>query len=240
MSAKKSQAVFERHEQKYRITLNQYERLRDALLITMSEDAYGLHTICSLYYDTPDYSVIRHSLDKPRFKEKLRLRSYGIPRAHDAVFLELKKKLNGVTYKRRMQLTLREARRYLEQGITPMAADQIFFEIDQYVSMRPVEPKALICYDRVALFGRENNALRITFDANIRWRDYQLDLSKGDHGSLLLPPDERLMEIKVPGAMPYWLCGLLSDLNVYPSSYSKYGVAFRDCMLPGAEVRYVG
>jgi len=108
----------------------------------MEQDRYGLHTICTIYYDTEDFAIIRHSLDKPKFKEKLRLRSYGTPGETDTVYLELKKKLDGVTYKRRMSLPLWRSRDYLDYGIKPPeGTGQIFGEIDWFVGRYTVKLK---------------------------------------------------------------------------------------------------
>ena len=52
------------------------------------------YNIYNIYYDTDNSDVIRHSISKPYYKEKLRLRSYYIPNnSNDKVFLELKRKL---------------------------------------------------------------------------------------------------------------------------------------------------
>lgn len=221
-----SDMVFERHEKKYLLTQAQYNQLIEPLMEHMQQDQYGLHTICSLYYDTEDFLLIRRSLEKPKYKEKLRLRSYGIPSEGDVVYLELKKKLDGVTYKRRAPMTLYEAEQYFSYGTPPEQAGQIFDEIvwfkDRYRSM----PKVLLFYERIAMYGIDDSSLRITFDMNIRWRDEQLNFTNGDYGKQLLTPDERLMEIKLIGAFPFWLSRLLSEKKIYPISFSKYGMVY--------------
>ena len=236
----KVQTVFERYEKKFLLGPLQYAELSKALQTYMKADQYGLHTICSIYYDTEDYQCIRHSLDKPVYKEKLRLRSYGVPTADSTVFLELKKKLDGITYKRRMPMTLAEARRYLELGIPPENQGQTFGEIDWFVQRNQPQAKVLLSYDRVALFGREDPRFRITFDAGIRFRSRQLELSKGDYGAPLISPEQRLMEIKTWTAIPCWLTSLLSELGAYPTSFSKYGTVYRNYLLHEEEIRYAG
>lgn len=236
-------AVFERHEKKYRVLPAQYTAIRELLAAYTREDQYALHTICSLYYDTDDFAVIRHSLDKPKFKEKLRLRSYGVPQDADTVYLELKKKLDGVTYKRRIALPLQHARDYLDGGVIPTGVDaQILREIDWHRKQRRLSAKALLCYDRIALYGRQDADLRITFDANIRWREEALDLRLGDYGSSLLRPGERLMEIKLSAAMPLWLSAALAELGLYPQSFSKYGTVYQEYLQSGCgrELRHAG
>lgn len=221
--------LFERHENKYSMNPGTYRELAARLAPYMEQDEYGLHTIHTIYYDTEDYAIIRHSLDKPSFKVKLRLRSYGTPREGDTVYLELKKKLGGVTYKRRIPLPLWQARAYLEQGATPPAAacdPQTFGEIDWFVREKQPAPKVLLSYDRIALRGRQDENFRMTFDANVRWRDDRLDLAQGEGGSLLFKPGTRLLEVKTLGALPLWLCQILSELEIYPLSLSKYGAVY--------------
>jgi SPX domain protein involved in polyphosphate accumulation len=221
------QGVFKRYEQKYLLNPQQFAELKSRLRGRMTEDEYGLYTICNLYLDTDDYTLIRTSIDKPVYKEKIRLRSYGVPSGDDKVFLELKKKYKGVVYKRRVSLKLQDAKKYLINGDPTQSGGQIFREIDWSMRLyhRP-EPKVFIAYDRAALFGNEDNNLRITFDSGIRWRDTQLDLSKGDWGETILEPGQTLMEIKIPGTMPLWLSHMLSELGIYMTSFSKYGVCY--------------
>lgn len=189
----------------------------------MTEDNYGLHTICSIYFDTDDNRLIRNSIEKPLYKEKLRLRSYGVPTNDDfEVFLELKKKYKGIVYKRRQALTLSAAKGYIQNDLLP-ADSQIFREIDYFRSYYSAYPKIFIAYDRIAMAGNSDTNLRMTFDFRIRCRRNDLDLQAGDHGTELLSSGSVLMEIKIPGAMPIWLCSALSQLKLYPVSFSKYG-----------------
>lgn len=227
-------AVFERHEGKYLLTGNQYRLLFERLQQYMLPDEYGLHTISSVYYDTDEFAIIRHSLEKPSYKEKLRLRSYGTPGKADTVFLELKKKCGGVTYKRRISLPLQEAERYMQLGEFPNETGQIFYEINWMVNRYNPAAKVVLSYDRLALYGKEDNELRITFDANIRWRNDNLSLSEGSYGHLLIDDDARLMEIKTLKTLPYWLSTLLSELKIYPVSFSKYGRVYQNYLAVAA------
>lgn len=236
----KAQRIFERHEKKYLLTQGQYRQLRAALESEMEQDCYGLHTICSLYYDTEDFAVIRRCLEKPDFKEKLRLRSYGVPAPEQTVYMELKKKLDGVTYKRRVPVAYGDAVRYLGGGEKPAIHGQIFSEIDCYVTRNPVRAAMLLAYDRIALFGREDPDFRVTFDRAIRFRTTQLDLSAGDFGTHLIPPDRRMMEIKTAGAIPFWFSRILSELQIYPISFSKYGRAYLASLQTQEGVRHAG
>ncbi len=218
-----AQTVFARKEVKYLLTRAQYFALRAALADRMAEDQYGLHTICNIYYDTPDGYLITRSLEKPRYKEKLRLRSYGVPRQESTVYLEIKKKADGIVSKRRIGLTLREAEAYLERDLYPAADCQILREIDYLKHRLPLAPALFLAYDRIALAGREDPDFRVTYDQRIRGRRERLSLAEGDAGSLLLPEELILMEAKIQGAAPLWFAQLLSRLEIRQLSFSKYG-----------------
>jgi SPX domain protein involved in polyphosphate accumulation len=225
------QGVFKRIEKKYMLNEIQQQSLTQEIKTHMLKDAYGMHTISNIYYDTDSFELIRASIEKPVFKEKLRLRSYGIPKDDSTVFLELKKKFKGVVYKRRESLPFREAQDYLLNGIHPAKDGQILKEIDWFLQRYDLAPKAFIAYDRTAWFGIENPELRITFDQNIRFRDTVLDLSKGAWGTPLLQPHQTLMEIKIPGTMPVWLAHTLNELKIFPTSYSKYGTCYKEFLI---------
>lgn len=224
--------VFERIEKKYLLTREKYNLLLEAIEPYMTADSYGKHTIGNIYYDTDTYELISRSIEKPKYKEKFRVRSYGVPKPEDKVFLEIKKKYDGIVYKRRVAMTLAEAEDYLERGIRPNKEGQILKEIDYFISYYKPKAKLYLAYDRVAYFGNENKEVRITFDHNIRSREYNMSLGEGDYGTPLLDEYHYLMEIKVPGAMPLWLSRILADLEIYPASFSKYGNIYKQSILP--------
>lgn len=235
-----AQEVFKRYEKKYMLTREQYNQLMSSLITKMCPDSYGKHTICNIYFDTPDYQLIRTSLEKPVYKEKIRLRSYGVPKEEDTVFLELKKKYDGVVYKRRVPMTLREARNYLYKGIRPEKDSQILREIDYAYQFYQAKPMVYLAYERIAFYGKENPDLRVTFDMNIRARRTDPDLARGTYGTLLLDEGKMLMEVKIPGAMPVWMSELFSELKIYPISFSKYGTYYKNYILPEALNEYKG
>ena len=226
------QSTFERHEKKYLLDEAQYQTLRLALADRMQADEYGLHTIYSLYYDTPDYRLIRTSLRRPTYKEKLRLRSYGVPGREDTVYVELKKKYRGVVYKRRVGMPLWQAREWLAGQGRPENFGQIHREIDYFLAFYQPQPAVLLAYDRIALAGREDPALRITFDRAIRWRTQPIDLGCRAPFSPLPMQGDYLMEVKVPGAFPVWMSRLLSTHDIFPTSFSKYGSWYARCLVP--------
>ena len=219
--------VFNRYEKKYLMPAPVYEALREHLADFMETDAYGLHTICNLYYDTEGDLLIRRSMEKPVYKEKLRLRSYGIPTSETKVFVEMKKKYHKVVNKRRLALPLAEACAYLNEGIRPAEDSQILRELDFFLKRYAPKPALYLAYDRTALFGKEDGDFRVTFDANIRSRRTDLFLEHGDAGELLLPRGWYLMETKILGATPLWFSEILSALSIYPVSFSKYGNIFK-------------
>lgn len=226
--------VFNRFEKKFLIHTNTYEKILNILHYYMDEDDYNkdgnFYTISNIYYDTEDNSLIRTSLSKPKYKEKLRLRAYGVPRPNDFVFLEIKKKVNKLVNKRRTTMNLQEAYSFIKTGQKPPMKDymnhQVMNELDYFINRYELIPKLYLAYDRRAYFGKENHGLRISFDTNIRTRRYELKLEKGDFGEPLLAPDVWLMEIKAEKAIPLWLAELLSKHKVYSTSFSKYGTEY--------------
>ena len=220
--------VFQRVEQKYLLDSAQYEAVQTVLAPHMRPDAFGRSTVCGIYFDTPDRRLVRATLEKPVYKEKLRLRTYGVPQADSPAFVELKKKYRGVVYKRRAEMPYAEAFDWLCRGCPPAEDGQILREIAWFLQFyETLEPAAVLCYDRTALYGREDEGLRVTFDEAIRWRGEALDLRCGDAGARLIRDGQALMEVKTSGGMPLWLSDALCALGVYPTSFSKYGAASR-------------
>lgn len=242
--------VFQRKEIKYLLSGEQYRAMQKALEGRLAPDEYGRTTIISCYYDTPHRDLIVRSLEKPLYKEKLRLRSYGEATPQSRVFLEIKKKYDGIVYKRRVGMTLAAAQDYLsgtpyqeacaahplpkaKQAAESLSARsiQISHEIDAFVDRyEGLAPSMLIEADRVAYApvdadDPDTSGVRITFDERVRYRDLFDDPGARAHTDLL-PDDTVIMEIKVPGAFPLWLAHALSDLAVYPTSFSKYGNAY--------------
>ena len=236
--------IFERIEKKYLLNQNEYTKLMFILNEYMELDEYGKHTISNIYFDTDDYHLIRASLEKPIYKEKLRLRAYGIPKEESDSFIEIKKKFNGVVYKRRINAQLSTAKNYLYKGISDkkLEKQQIFKEIDYMMNLYGLVPKVYIAYDRKAYFGKEDPEFRVTFDNNIVSRSEHLDLKNRGFDRRLLDENLKLMEIKVNGAMPMWMSKALSDIGIFPTSYSKYGEYYKQICnerYKNSEVRYV-
>ena len=225
--------TFRRYELKYKVPNEIFPLFLKDLLEYMEIDDYsketGYYLITNIYYDTPDDALIRMSLAKPTYKEKLRLRSYGVPNRKTKCFIEIKKKYKGLVSKRRITAPLERADAYLAgqddlENVHSMN-HQMLHEMDYFRSVYPVVPKLFLSYERKALYGKEDPEFRVTFDQNITVRRHDLQLDKGVYGRVLLT-DCKLMEVKVLGAVPIWFAHLLSKYSIYPTSFSKYGTEY--------------
>ena len=226
------QSCFRRYEKKYLLTREQYLAVCAGMAPYMAPDAHPRYSIGNIYYDTERYDLIRASLEKPAYKEKLRMRSYGVPGSRDSVFVEIKKKYDGVVYKRRVTMEMQDAALFVG-GARKGDGSQISREIDWFLRFyRPV-PKAFIAYDREAYAAADGGELRITFDTALRARSNDLDLRLGSQGVALLPEEQILMEVKIPGTAPLWLARLLSESGIFSASFSKYGTYYKQFVLGG-------
>lgn len=232
--------VFNRYEKKFIIDDDTYHKLKPQLEEYMEVDSYSrngdFYTICNIYYDTPDNDIIRKSIERPAYKEKLRIRSYGVAMNKDKVYLEIKKKFNGCVNKRRTSFTFEEVMHYLNTKERPKVKSymnaQVLDEIDYMLLRYPkLQPALYLSYDRNAMFGMDNKEFRITFDTNIRTRRYDLALNYGIYGDLLLPEGKWIMEAKMNQAAPLWFAKLLSRNEIYPTTFSKYGEEYRRIVL---------
>jgi len=221
------QTVFKRYELKYTLTRQQQERLLMEMSPHMALDQYGRTTIRNLYYDTDDYRLIRHSLEKPVYKEKLRLRSYAPVSDQDPVFVELKKKYNHVVYKRRLSLPHAQALAWL--GGAPIPTDsQIAREIDYFLHFYPhLHPTVYLSYEREAYYPKDGSDFRVTFDDHLLARTTDLSLGSAPYGTALMDDDLVLMELKCNGGIPLWMTQILSREQLRKTPFSKYGMAYQ-------------
>ena len=218
--------IFTRIEEKYVITSDKLDAIAPVLAQHMHGDDYGMSTVCSMYFDTPDMRVIRASVDAKAYKEKLRLRCYGVPTQTSNAFVELKKKYLGIVYKRRFKMPYANAVSFLT-GLSPAPDTQMGREVDYFLRFYPdLQPMIDIFCERVALFGNDDEGLRLTVDRNIRYRMDELDLTRGSRGTPILPEDTFIMEIKSFTAFPLWLTRLLDENGIYPQKFSKYRHAY--------------
>lgn len=231
-------STFQRREVKFLLSKAQFDALLPVVHEYMNPDRYCLdgkeYGIYNIYYDTPDNFLIRQSVEKPYYKEKLRLRSYYSPAAADSsVFLEVKKKIGGIVTKRRVAMTLQEAEAYIQTRVKPHCErfidKQVMKELDVFLNFYDsIQPRQYISYRRAAFFGKDDPEFRLTFDRRITARRHDLTLMKESYGTELILPDQRLMEIKVPGSLPLWMSKALSELEIRKASFSKYGTAYKN------------
>lgn len=227
----KNEKFFKRYELKYLLDGKTYKKLLKYMEQYTQPDEYAESDICNLYLDTDDYRLVRRSNEKPVYKEKMRLRSYCIPKADTPVFLEIKKKFESVVYKRRMIMTESEALEYINGG-AEKDFSQIAREIDYFKHFYgSLEPKMYIAYKRHSFVGVSEPSFRITFDEDIVWRDYDLALEKGKYGRPLLEEGQVLMEVKAQSAIPLWFTKFLTENHIYRTSFSKYGKAYTTMLL---------
>lgn len=221
--------VFKRYELKYILTSRQKDLLLDAMDGYMQLDGYGKTTIRNIYYDTSDMRLIRNSLDKPEYKEKLRVRSYRQVKEQDDVFVEIKKKYDGIVYKRRLAISEGEATAWLAGEIDKPVSTQIANEIDYMLSYYGgLRPACFLSYEREAFFDVTGGDLRITTDSNILARNTNMSLTSPVSGSLVLPSYLTVLEVKTSGALPMWLVEFFSENNIYKDTFSKYGTYYRN------------
>lgn len=229
-----TQYSFQRYEKKFWLTPSQKQALLDLVSQHIQPDAYPHYTICNIYYDTPDFRLIRASLEKPDYKEKLRCRSYGVPGRNAPVFLELKKKCCGIVYKRRITVPADRVELALNGISVQGQQTQIANEIAWFQQVNRTEPSVFLAYDREAYSGIQDPEVRITFDTQLRYRTTEQDLRLGDAGMAMFEDDRILMELKLPGVCPLWLSQALSQIGAFPTSFSKYGYCYTKTLLPGA------
>ena len=238
--------TFKRHEKKFYITKAQHDRLLPVILEHMDADPYCTdgksYNLVNLYFDDDDDTVIINSVMKPKYKEKLRLRCYGAPSSDDTtVYFEIKSKLYGTVIKRRAGMRYGDALEYIESGKRPQTDiyiyRQVLDEIDALRQRMPCKPRLIISYDRTAFYQKDDKSVRLTFDENIMSKRDDLDLSHYKGGEYLIPPDNMILEIKIPYAIPLWLSKALSDEGVFITSFSKYGREYKNRQLSITESR---
>ncbi len=220
--------TFRRIEQKYLISKEQHDALLTRLDDKIVKDEYFFNDMYTMYLDTPNNDLIIQAIEKPLYKEKFRLRSYGLCENNDSkIYLEIKKKFKGVGNKRRISLTLGEFYKYLERDIRPQnAKPSIMAEMDYNFERHHLQPQIMLNYARYSYYLRENRHLRITFDHNLRYRTKKLDLTNGDDMLPVLNRGIYIMEIKSLDSIPLNLAHLLSELQIYPRSFSKAKAAY--------------
>ena len=227
------QTVFKRYELKYMLTFEQKKKILEAMSPHMQLDKYGRTTIRNIYFDTDNYRLIRRSIEKPAYKEKLRIRSYSQATSNSTVFVELKKKYEQVVYKRRLSLCESDAIAWVcREKVCPIDT-QISREIDYFIDFyEKLKPSVFLSYDREAYYDKGGGDFRVTFDDNILYRQMDINLCSPVYGEPILPEDRVLMELKCSGGIPLWMTRALSQERIYKTSFSKYGTAYSTLIFP--------
>ncbi len=222
------QTNFKRYELKYILTVEQYKVLLNQMPEFIQLDEYGKYKINNIYFDTDDFRIIRHSIEKPKYKEKLRIRCYGEPSDTSKTFIEIKKKFNGVVFKRRVLAKQNDVLSYLDGDNNAIECSQILNEIDYFKGRYDgIKPKVYICYEREAFFSKEDKEFRLTCDFNIKTRDRDISFFSSDYDMEVLSSDYVVLEVKTVMGLPNWFLEFLSKNRIYKTSFSKYGTAYK-------------
>jgi hypothetical protein len=221
---------------KYMMTKRQQKVILEAMLPYMKLDDFGHTIIRNIYFDTDSFRLVRRSIEKPVYKEKLRIRSYKQADENDKVFVELKKKYDDVVYKRRESITLGAARQWIKNNTCFPKDTQIGREIDYFFKYyETLAPKVFLSYEREAFYSLDGSDFRVTFDENILAREEELSLAYDVWGEELIDDDKVLMEIKTSGGIPLWMTRVLSEQKIYKTSFSKYGTAYQNMIMGNSE-----
>lgn len=232
------QSTFQRYEMKYLLTSAQKALVLQAMEPYMELDRYGRTTIRNVYFDTENFRLIRRSLEKPAYKEKLRVRSYCAVGPRDEVFVELKKKYQSVVYKRRLVLPQATVLTCFRSGRALPVHSQIAAEINYFRAYyQPLLPTVFLSYEREAYAPLDGGDFRVTFDENILYREYRFSLGSEPSGTPLLREGQTLMELKTAGGLPLWMSHALTEGKIYQTSFSKYGAAYQNILARGG-LRY--
>ena len=222
------QAIFKRYELKFILTTEKKQKVLEVMKPYMSLDQYGRTVIRNIYFDTDNYRLVRHSIEKPVYKEKLRIRSYSQADPESPVFVELKKKYESVVYKRRLQLPEQEAVDWVCGKCPCKKETQISREIDYFMKYyKTLHPVAYLSYGREAYYSLCGDDFRVTFDDHILCRQEELSLEADVRGTPILEEGTVLMEIKCSGGIPLWMTQVLSEEHIYKTVFSKYGTAYQ-------------
>lgn len=230
------QSIFKRYELKYLVSYDEKQRLLSKISKYLENDQYAHSSIRNIYFDTPNYRLIRRSIEKPDYKEKIRIRSYGKISDNDKIFIEIKKKYDSVVYKRRTAMNEDNALSWISGESKYACISQIENEIDYFIHFyKPLLPAVYLSYERDSFFSPKERGFRLTFDTQICARTTELSLKSDPGGVDLMPKDLILMEVKCTGGIPLWLVKALTEERIYKTSFSKYGTAYTKLIFPNTK-----
>ncbi len=183
------------------------------------------------YFDNIYGDIHNRNIAKPKFKEKLRLRSYGGDKP--IFFLEFKDKVLKNVYKRRIYLSKEEVDAFVNDGVFPPKngdpkhdefIDELAIFKERYRGS--IVPNTIMQYDRVAYMNKPGeDYLRLTVDRDIRYRREDFEINKIG-GKSLLKEGYGILEIKFIGAMPLFVAKALNDLGLQRQTFSKFGSSY--------------
>ena len=233
------QMTFKRYELKYLLNKKEKEEILLAMKPHMKLDDYGRTVIRNIYFDTENFRLIRRSLEKPVYKEKLRIRSYKPVQITDPVFVEIKKRYKSVAYKRRLLLPEKTVMESFRTGEPLPVCSQIGDEIQYFREYyKNLQPSVFLSYEREAFYSLDGSDFRVTFDENILYRRNDISLGSEIYGHPLLGKQQTLMEIKTSGGIPLWMSETLTKHHLYKTSFSKYGSAYQRMMEAAMQGEY--
>lgn len=221
------QSIFKRFEQKYILTKEQFININDMLDKYFNKDKYFKSNIYNIYFDNDNNDMIINSIEKPIYKQKVRLRSYKEAEEKDTVFLEVKKKYKGIVYKRRVNITLKEFGNYFHRKQFPKCDQQIIKEIDYVINYFNLHPSIFVAYDRLSYYAKDDKNFRITFDTNLRSRFNNFSLNDTNENKAFFDDEVYIMEVKSLYNLPIWFITILNENKIYPRSFSKVGNIYK-------------
>ncbi|MBQ6396095.1 polyphosphate polymerase domain-containing protein [Candidatus Saccharibacteria bacterium] len=239
--------TIERTEEKYLISKSTKTNLLKLISKHLEKDQSIKEQVLRLYFDTKHSDLALRSMERPEFREKIRVRAYNVPKRSSPVFFEVKSKvdlgLKKLGNKRRLVLPLKDFYAFLNKGenlelLAARASEndpqqlQVARELTYLFSYYQLEPKVIVSADRTAYTEKNNINFRLTFDERLRFRETDLRLEKGSAGEKFFSGPNKseeniVMEVKTMNSMPLWFVSALSELKIYSVRFSKYGKIYQ-------------
>ena len=234
MSNQTIQKEFQRREIKYILDPEVFENLLFDLQAHLIQDDFAHSTISNVYFDSPDYQMIKDSINHLYGSEKIRMRTYDPePSETSQVFLEVKKKeFQGeleIGHKYRLTSHPNAVYNYVQYGLVDqsLADERVGQELailrERYSQLLPM---MYIHYKRFSMKGIEDPKVRVTFDRDILYRHTDVSLTDGHYGLPLLENGKIIMEVKVKNGIPDWMEEIFAKYSLAPQPFSKYTTAY--------------
>lgn len=204
------------------------------------------YRVCSLYLDTLDLMGYTERLAEARIRNRVRVRTYGLPGDVAPVFLEAKRKLHRNVVKHRIRVgdtqawaqgdEIRPWRKAVHDHGDPRGFARRWLDAVEHVDMRAV------CHVTYVRETWVQGRCRLTIDHDLRaqaWPDPRM--LQAHAGTPLLPPGWIVLELKFNGAEPVWMRQLVMKLRLMSEPVSKFalGVVRTVRGAPATELRRV-